>query len=98
MEVEYAGGKKTSFRILPSTARNGLLLNYLPATIDDVAGLFLGSSRVRVERFRVGGSGGFSFQPRFGVNWKEADTRIAYREIGKGPLEALTSGSDDSRR
>jgi hypothetical protein len=78
MDVEYESGKTGSFRILPDTAVNGLLLNYLPSNVDETAGLLLGRAHDRVRRFRIGASGAFSYEPTFDVAWKEAAFPVEY--------------------
>ncbi|MDX1389206.1 MAG: hypothetical protein R3344_08450, partial [Acidobacteriota bacterium] len=81
IDVVYGNGRNETYRIVPATARNGLLLNYLPPTLDDLAGLFLGSATSRVEKFRVGGSGAALHESRFVVTWREADYRVGGTRI-----------------
>jgi hypothetical protein len=76
IEVAYADGHRETHRLVPATARNGLLMNFLPTSLDDWAGLYLGSSRSRVARFRIGGTGALVYEPGFVVTWKETDYAI----------------------
>jgi hypothetical protein len=76
IEIVYADGHRETHRLVPATARNGLLMNFLPTSLDDWAGLYLGSSRSRVARFRIGGTGALVYEPGFVVTWKAADYAI----------------------
>ncbi len=77
VEIVYADGRNEAYRIVPATARNGLLMNYLPPTLDDLARLFLGSASNRVEKFRIVESGAAMYEPLFVITWREADYRVA---------------------
>jgi hypothetical protein len=76
MEVEYRSGVVASFRILPETTGGGLLLNYLPRSLEEAALLWKGQARDQVVRFRVGGSGAFSYDLTFRIRWNATDYTI----------------------
>ncbi|MCH2173023.1 hypothetical protein MK489_19770 [Myxococcota bacterium] len=77
IEVVYADGEQSVHRIIPDTARNGFLLNFLPRSTRDAAALFRGTGRNRVVRFRIGGPGASLYLPEFDVAWKVADSQIS---------------------
>ena len=93
IEVVYGDGRHETYRFVPATARNGMLMNYLPSSLDDLAGLFLGSARERVVKFRVGGSGALLYEPEFDVVWKEADYTV-----NADPLSRRQPRSDSQSR
>jgi hypothetical protein len=57
--------------MVPSTAENGLLLNRLPMTLDELLGLYAGTSPREITAFRIHGPGAASFEPEFDVTWSE---------------------------
>jgi hypothetical protein len=69
LRLEYENGDKAEFRILPATASGGVLINYLPRTVQDLADLMAGCAFNKVRRFQLSGPGAASFQQRFDVNW-----------------------------
>jgi hypothetical protein len=76
MEVQYESGVAATFRILPGTTSNGLLLNFLPRSLEDVASLWEGIAQDRVVRFRVGGSGALAYDLAFRIAWNATDYRV----------------------
>jgi hypothetical protein len=71
VSVMYASGSYAGYRLIPDTARNGLLLNYLPTDIESLDRLFANTATDRVERFRISGPGASYYQRNFELTWKE---------------------------
>ena len=78
MEVMYASGMTSTFRILPSTTSGGLLLNFLPRSLEEAVALWQGRALDRVVRFRVGGSGAFDYDRTYRVVWKVSDYPVVF--------------------
>ncbi len=69
LRLEYENGELAEFRMLPATASGGVLINYLPRTLQDLADLIAGYAFSKVRRFQIVGPGASSFHPDFDVNW-----------------------------
>jgi hypothetical protein len=69
LRLEYEKGDTAEFRILPATASGGVLINYLPRSLQDLADLMAGYAFSKVARFQVLGPGASAFQRDFEVNW-----------------------------
>jgi hypothetical protein len=69
LRLEYENAETAEFRILPSTAPGGLLINYVPRTLQDLADLIEGHAFHKVRRFQFFGPGTSSYRQEFDVNW-----------------------------
>jgi hypothetical protein len=69
LRLEYENGDLAEFRMLPATASGGVLIDYLPRTLQDLADLMTGYAFSKVRRFQIAGPGASSFHPDFQVNW-----------------------------
>lgn len=72
IDLQYADGRNLTFRILPETSENGLLMNYLPSSMYELLNLFQGIRPSPVVRFRVRGPGTSSFQRTLDIVWRSA--------------------------
>jgi hypothetical protein len=57
LEVEYQSGQVAFIRITPALAADGLLVDPLPRSLDELAGILAGTTTDRVVRFRIVGAG-----------------------------------------
>jgi len=73
IDLLYESGTPVSYRITPDTARNGLLINFLPYRGEDLAGIFKGVARDRAVKFRISGPGTASYGDNISVNWEESN-------------------------
>jgi hypothetical protein len=71
MDLRLADGGAITVRFLPSTAENGLLLNHLPMTLQELLDLYGGALPRELTGFRIHGPGTASFQRDFEVDWTE---------------------------
>jgi hypothetical protein len=69
LRVEYENGELAECRMLPATASGGVLINYLPRTLQDLSDLMAGYAFHKVRRFQIAGPGTSSFQQGVEVNW-----------------------------
>jgi hypothetical protein len=69
LRLEYENGEIAEFRILPATASGGVLISYLPRSLQDLADLMAGHAFSKGIRFQIFGPGASSFQRDFEVNW-----------------------------
>ncbi len=69
LRLEYENGDKAEYKMLPATASGGVLINYLPRTLEDFADLLAGYAFSKVRRFQLFGPGISAFQQAFEVNW-----------------------------
>lgn len=72
MDVEYDDGHRMELRILPNVARNGLLINYLPRDLEELAKLFNCQATTPIRRFRIMGRGADFLAQTIKVTWKKA--------------------------
>ena len=75
LDLRLPTGGVITARFLPSTAENGLLLNRLPMTLEELLGLYAGPPPRKLTAFRIRGPGIGSFQQEFEVAWSEAEWR-----------------------
>ncbi|MGH2764927.1 MAG: hypothetical protein ACRDKA_03280 [Actinomycetota bacterium] len=73
IDLKLAEGGVITVRFLPSTAENGLLLNHLPMTLQELLDLYEGALPRELVAIRVHGEGASSFEPGFEVRWFEAE-------------------------
>jgi hypothetical protein len=75
LDLELADGGVITVRFLPSTARDGILLNRLPMTLEELVNLYAGTLPRELVALRIHGAGTSSFEPKFEVRWFEAQWR-----------------------
>ncbi|MFC1972202.1 hypothetical protein ACFLVE_02200 [Chloroflexota bacterium] len=71
-------GRTVSYRIIPDTAQNGLLVNYIPFNHKEFAELFAGISSDRVVKFRISGPGTAYYDRKIQVEFKELSYAIEF--------------------
>ncbi len=71
MEVLRERGDVWRFRMIPDTARNGLLLPLQPATVEEVAAAVANRPINRVKRFRILPPEGNYFNESIPLSWRE---------------------------
>jgi hypothetical protein len=71
ISVMYASGRYADYRMIPDTARNGLLMNYLPRDVESLDRLFANTATDRVVRFKLSGPGAWCYNNEFDLTWKE---------------------------
>lgn len=75
----YESGKIAGYRIIPDTAKNGLLINYLATDMVGLDGLFMHNAADRVTKFRISGAGADYYDKNIRVVWEEdANYEISY--------------------
>ncbi len=75
LALEYAGGERAQFRLVPSTARNGLPLDDIPFYPEDVIAFFEGRTPRRPFRIALVGEGLESYRQPITVTWQQLDLR-----------------------
>jgi hypothetical protein len=72
MDLALAEGGRVTIRVVPSTLRNGFLLNHLPLTGSEFLQLLRGGMPRTISAFRLRGPGQSSFRDDFAVVWRRA--------------------------
>jgi hypothetical protein len=99
LEVEYAGGRTARFRMLAETASNGILLNSLPANLQDLHDLFYNTVYDEVRRFRITGPGASSYRQQFTIDWAlDADPAFSNLRASQPAAPELVSWSQAPER
>jgi len=80
IDLIYDSGKYSSYRIIPDTAKDGLLINYLPSSSEELSQLLAGISNDRVAMFRISGPGAAYYQRKISLSWEQLTRTIEYRE------------------
>jgi hypothetical protein len=81
----YESGRFASYRIIPDTAKNGLLINYVATDMVGLDGLFRHNAADRVTKFKISGAGADYFEKNITVVWEQdANYEITY--IKPNPL------------
>jgi hypothetical protein len=78
LELNYASGQSAVYRVTPDTLQNGVLINYLPQTGPEFAGLLSRRATDRVTSFRLVGPGLASYDSGLTVHWLSAPISVAY--------------------
>jgi hypothetical protein len=73
LDLRYAGGRVATYRILPDTARSGLLVSPLPANLDELERLLAGHTGARAGELRLRGSGMRHYRAPVSVQFTEVD-------------------------
>jgi hypothetical protein len=69
IDVRFDNGKEATYRIVPDTAGDGMLIGGLPGNIIQLADLFGGAVDQRVVQFRIRGPGAHSYRQPFRIIW-----------------------------
>jgi hypothetical protein len=72
IDLLYESGRANTYRIIPDTAKNGLLINFVPFNYEEMAGLFTGAMHDKVTKFKISGIGTAYYNDDFTVKWEEA--------------------------
>jgi hypothetical protein len=72
MDLALADGGQVTVRVVPSTLRNGFLLNHLPLTSSELLQLMTGERPRTISAFRLRGPGRNSFEDAYEVIWRRA--------------------------
>jgi hypothetical protein len=81
MDVIFSSGKVSSWKIIPSTLANGIMLNYVPSNSKEWSQLYSGVASDRVEWFRISGPGAKYQSNNVKIDWMEAPYPIEYKGI-----------------
>lgn len=71
--LEYPDGQRATFRLVPDTARNGLPLDYVPLTPQDLPAFFDGRGSRRPSRIALFGDGLTAYRQPFIVSWQQTN-------------------------
>ncbi|MDQ3918799.1 MAG: hypothetical protein M3348_10010 [Acidobacteriota bacterium] len=66
----YASGQLRRYRMIPDTARDGLLINYPPGSIEELDGLFARKGGDRVVKFLIAGPGAYYYDRACTLVWR----------------------------
>ncbi|MEW6771942.1 MAG: hypothetical protein AB1330_11240 [Bacillota bacterium] len=78
IDLLYDSGRIASYRIIPETAKNGLLINYLPTNAEELAKLFTYAADDRVVKFRISGPGLLYYSKVIKISWWESPYTIRF--------------------
>jgi hypothetical protein len=103
LRLQYENGEAAEFRMLPAMASGGVLINYLPRSLQDLADLLAGNAFNKVARFQVFGPGTSSLQQDFEVKWIADNTSFAdysniHRVSSPEVVSVVTDSSDKQAR
>jgi hypothetical protein len=76
VDVLYESGRSANYRLIPDTAKNGILINYLPQSAEECAQIFRGVATDRVTTFRISGPGTKYYQPTVRLAYKESSLPV----------------------
>jgi hypothetical protein len=76
IELAYENGQSVTHRMIPDTARNGLLISHVPIDAADAALVFSGGAVDRVVRFRIGGPGAAYLRDTLDVEFLNAPAGV----------------------
>ena len=97
LRLEYEDASTAEFRMLPAMASGGLLINYLPRTLQDLADLMQGHAFHRVRRFQFFGPGTSSYRQEFDVAWiADKSAFVDYSHAERHSLPEVVSVVPDS--
>jgi hypothetical protein len=72
MTLMTSGGDIKQYRIIPDNANDGLLINYVPSSMDQLESIFRHAALDRVVKFRIAGPGAPYFEHTTDVIWKKS--------------------------
>ncbi len=97
LRLAYENGETAEFRMLPAMVSGGVLINYLPRSLQDLADLLAGYAFNKVVRFQIFGPGTASFQQDFEVNWiSDSSPFVDYSHIQRESAPEVVSVVADS--
>jgi hypothetical protein len=96
VELVDASGRRRSLRITPDTARSGLLVNVLPASLDQMYDLFRGVASAPATGLVITGPGTPYYERDVGLTWIGVGGGLArrQREVPDGG-GSVASGRED---
>jgi hypothetical protein len=71
IDLIFKSGRIASYRIIPDTAKNGVLINYIPYDIEELMKLFKGVSNDRVTKFKISGPGTLCYSKDCDIRWSD---------------------------
>jgi len=80
VDLLYESGKRVSYKLIVDTARNGLLINFLPNDTDELEGVFNGATFDRVAKFMLRGNGINYYGDEIDITWEESGGREMFRQ------------------
>ena len=80
LEVVHETGREESYRITPGVAKDGLLINYLPAGQAEFFDLLKGCAKDRVVRFRISGPGTRFYEQVADLRWERGNSPSQLQE------------------
>jgi hypothetical protein len=97
ISLQFESGKFSNYRMIPDTAQNGLLLNYLPTDMKGLIDLFAQTATDRVVQFRIAGPGAKFYKNDFELTWKEdPSASISLVPFDKINIESLRPRSQSA--
>lgn len=76
IDLSYESGREASYRIAPDVIKNGVLINYLPASASELENLFNRQVGDPIRHFRISGPGAAHFNKMIRLTWKTASTPL----------------------
>ncbi len=92
--VKYADGQMQSYRLVPDSSRNGILVNYLPEDMQALRLLFDGKANNSVIEFQLVGPGLSYFQTPISYNWLKQENKLIQLEKNKFIAGLLTPSNN----
>jgi hypothetical protein len=98
IDLVYTSGKVLSWRIVPDTLADGILVNYLPSNGDELDKTFAGRADDRVQKFEISGPGINYYDNNLDITWRESAYPISYsnqaiEEINPQNLAQMTGST-----
>jgi len=88
----YESGRIVGYRIVPDTAKNGLLINCVATDMVGLDGLFRHNAADRVTKFKISGAGADYYDKNINLVWEEdASYEVSY--VKPNPLSLKLTGA-----